>query len=128
MWVGFGTGQICDGCDLPITRDQREFEFDPPGRPTIRLHADCLEFWDVERAAPATRTTAPRISAILREGFPSGYCVECLAARLELPACEVRDAAQVLVAERGFRVVERVCYTCGRIRHDVVVFDGGLLS
>ena len=131
VWVGPGTGDVCDGCDLPITSDQRECEFDPPGWRTIRLHQACVELWHVERQtlidgrerqAPANAdTTATHIAAILRDGFPSGYCVGCLAARLELPVPKVRHAAQILVTRPGFRVVERVCYTCGRIPNDVIV-------
>ena len=49
MWVGPGTGKVCDGCGLPITTDQRECEFDPPGWRTIRLHADCLAWKIYER-------------------------------------------------------------------------------
>ena len=126
LWVGPGTGQVCDGCDLPIISDQREYEFDPPGWRPIRLHADCLALWQAatdarERQPSATAdTTATHIAAILRDGFPSGYCIGCLAARLELSVPEVRDAAQILVARPGFRVVARVCYTCGRVRDDVV--------
>jgi hypothetical protein len=132
IWVGPGSGKACDGCELPITSGQREYEFDVPGGRTIRLHADCVALWHVERTgrdAPRERrgdadTTATHIAAILRDGFPSGYCIACLAARMELPVPEVRDAAQILVARPGFRVVERVCYTCGRIRDDVVLLEG----
>jgi len=49
MWVGPGSGKICDGCELPISSEQREYEFGPPGRSTIRLHAECLEIWHIER-------------------------------------------------------------------------------
>ena len=130
MWVGLGTGQLCDGCDLPITTDQREYELDPPGWRPTRLHADCLALWRATTHArdcqpPQTAdTTATHIAAILRDGFPSGYCIGCLAARLELSVPEVRDAAQILVTRPGFRVSARVCYTCGRIRNDVVLADG----
>jgi hypothetical protein len=67
-------------------------------------------------------TSAARIAAVLRDGFLSGFCVACLAPRLDLPITEVRGAAQVVVARPGFRVVERVCYTCGGVNGDVVAF------
>lgn len=91
-----------------------------------------MDLWHAERQAlidaraPANAdTTATHIAAMLRDGFPSGYCVGCLAARLELPVPEVREAAQILVTRPGFRAVERVCYTCGRIQDDVVVLLNG---
>jgi hypothetical protein len=54
-------------------------------------------------------TSAVRIASILRDAFPSGYCVDCLAAKLRLSTTEVRGAAQLLVARPGFRVCDRVC-------------------
>jgi hypothetical protein len=47
--VGLGSGNACDGCEGAITKDQREYEIDPPGWPTIRLHHECLEHLLVER-------------------------------------------------------------------------------
>ena len=77
-----------------------------------------------ERPVPSDAdTTATRLAAILRDGFPSGYCIACLAARLDRRVPEVRDAAQILVMRPGFRVTERTCHTCGRIKDDVVVLD-----
>jgi hypothetical protein len=70
-------------------------------------------------------TLAARLAEILRDGFPSGYCVACLAARLEVAIDDVRDAAQVLAAGPGFRLVERICYTCASIRNDVVAVVAG---
>jgi len=129
MWVGPGTGKTCDSCEQPITKDDREYEFDPPGWPILRLHQACVEAWHVHRAIQGGSansftldTSAARIAAVLRESFPSGFCVACLAARLDVPISEVRGAAQVVVARPGFRVVERVCYTCGGVNGDVVAF------
>jgi hypothetical protein len=135
VWVGPGSGKPCDGCDQPITKEHPEYEFDPAGWPTIRLHSDCLAAWHVERmkintAAVETKsdtslnTSAVRIAALLRDAYPSGYCVECLAAKLRIAATEVRGAAQLLVARPGFRVCDRVCYTCGRSKDGVVAFVG----
>jgi hypothetical protein len=133
VWVGPGSSKECDGCGRPITKEQREYEFDPPGWPTIRLHPDCLAVWHVERMkinAPeidtksdtSLNTSAVRIASLLRDGFPSGYCVECLAAKLGISVTEVRGAAQLLVARPGFRVCDRVCYTCRRTKDGVVAF------
>lgn len=120
MWVGPGSGKACDGCDLPITHDQREYEFDPTGWPTIRLHLECVEIWHLKRATlgsgairgggDGVDTAAARMAAVIRDGFPSGYCVECLAARLDVLLREARDAALLLAARPGFQVVHRICY------------------
>lgn len=53
MWVGFGSGKACDACEQPITTREREYEFDPPGLGTIRLHAECLAMWHIERVKQA---------------------------------------------------------------------------
>jgi hypothetical protein len=128
MWVGPGTGKSCDGCDQLITKDDREYEFDLPEWPTLRLHHACMEAWRVHRAIQggsaesSTLDAAEAIATVLRGGSRSGLCMACLAARLDLPISVVRGAAQVVVARSGFRVVERVCYTCGSINGDVVAF------
>jgi hypothetical protein len=134
--VGPGSDEACDGCEQPITKEQRQYEFDPPGWPAIRLHSECLAAWHAERMKiPATEidmksdtslnTSAVRIASLLRDAFPSGYCVECLAAKLRISTTEVRGAAQLLVARPGFRVCDRICYTCGRTKDSVVAFVAG---
>jgi hypothetical protein len=135
IWVGPGSGKACDACEQPITKEQREYEFDPPGWPTIRLHSDCLGVWHAERmkinaadvdtkSDASLNTSAVRIASLLRDSFPSGCCVECLAAKLTISTTEVRGAAQLLVARPGFRVCDRACYTCGRAKDGVVAFVG----
>jgi hypothetical protein len=133
MWVGPGLDNVCDACGLLITRDQREYEFEPPGWRTIHLHHQCLEIWHVERVklgppiqggSAGVEGSALRMAASLRHGFTSGYCVECLASRFEIPVHETREAAQVLVTRPGFRMVEGECYTCGRM-NDVLLFGAG---
>src|SRR5919106_2994564 len=136
VWVGSGFGKACDGCEQPITKEQREYEFDPPGWPTIRLHSECLAVLHVERMSgnaaaihgesdlSSLNTAAVRIASPLRDAFPSGFCVECLAAKLRISITEVRGAAQLLVARPGFRVCDRVCYTCRRTSGSVVAFVG----
>jgi hypothetical protein len=102
----------------------------------MRLHSDCLAAWHIERMKinaadidtsndTSLDTTAVRIASLLREACPSGYCVECLAAKLGISTTEIRGAAQLLVARPGFRVCDRVCYTCGRIKDGVVAFVPG---
>ena len=68
-------------------------------------------------------TSAARIAAILRDK-PFGYCVACLAARLDVLTQEVRNAAQLLVTRPGFRVVQRACYACGSMSDGVVALIG----
>src|SRR5919106_337573 len=61
------------------------------GWPAPRLHEDCLELWQaawLKRASGLSHETpsscppnsAARIAALLRDAFPAGYCVDCLAA------------------------------------------------
>lgn len=124
----------CDGCDLAIAKDQREYEFDTAAGRTIRLHQECVEAWHDARMERENAPTYPandptrldtcgaRLATILRDSHPSGYCIDCLAAKLDIFPKEVRDAAQVLVARPGFRVIEGTCYTCGSIKDSVLVF------
>jgi hypothetical protein len=54
-WGGPGTGGPCSVCDLPLTKDQPEFEIEfarngfasSPG--TFLLHARCFAAWEFER-------------------------------------------------------------------------------
>ena len=48
VWVGYGTGVPCDGCDHPITPEDVEHEVTVGGR-TLRLHLNCLRIWESER-------------------------------------------------------------------------------
>lgn len=47
VFVGKGTGRICDGCDLAIT--DIESEFDAVDGRVLRFHRACFVIWDVER-------------------------------------------------------------------------------
>ena len=62
-----------DGWDRAITNGQQEYEFDPPGWPTIRLHQDCLQLWHAARMKTDCRTmqsdhdtSGARLAAVLR--------------------------------------------------------------
>ena len=54
-WGGPGTGGPCSVCDLPVTKDQPEFEieFTTNGVASsvgkFLLHARCFAAWEVER-------------------------------------------------------------------------------
>ena len=54
-WGGPGTGVLCSLCDLPVTKDQPEFEIEfGPDRVTSSLvkfflHVRCFAAWEFER-------------------------------------------------------------------------------
>jgi hypothetical protein len=132
IWVGPGPGKGCDACDSQVTSDQREYEFDPPGWRTIRLHAECLEQWHLARMnlgsgpmpgahSSDLNTTAVRTASVLRDA-PGGYCIECLSAKIDVSLREARDAAHLLIVRPGFAVVERECCACGRSKDGVIAF------
>jgi hypothetical protein len=49
MLVGYGSSKACDACEQPVTMQDREYEFEAPGLGTLRLHAECLAMWHIER-------------------------------------------------------------------------------
>ena len=56
IWAGYGTGETCSGCGLPIEKEEVEYEltFAKPGvapPEPVRLHRACCELWNVERVA-----------------------------------------------------------------------------
>jgi len=52
VWVGKGSGRLCDACDRPITDTDVECETDLPTGGTLRFHRPCLHVW---QQAPASR-------------------------------------------------------------------------
>ena len=67
---------------------------------------------------------APRIATLLRQHVPLGLCGDCVAAELGLSPRQVHDAALMLVLrERGFQMIRRLCNTCRRTE-DILAFDG----
>ena len=50
-FVGKGTGRPCDGCDLPIT--DIENEFDAVDGRVLRFHRSCYDVWNTERKQTA---------------------------------------------------------------------------
>ena len=57
MWAGFGTGQLCDGCDEPIVPAQVEYEFNAADGCTVRFHLGCAGLWEAERRRRAYLTS-----------------------------------------------------------------------
>ena len=49
--AGPGTGQICVGCDLPISADDHAVQGIGDAK-AIQLHTGCFYYWDVERKRP----------------------------------------------------------------------------
>jgi hypothetical protein len=55
-WGGPGVGAECAVCELPVTKDQMEFEIefardgDTPGLDKFHVHVRCFAAWEFERA------------------------------------------------------------------------------
>lgn len=47
-WAGYGRGDSCSACELPILPAQAEYEFEAEGQ-TYRLHPGCHGLWEAER-------------------------------------------------------------------------------
>jgi hypothetical protein len=47
IWAGFGGGEPCSACDVPVSRGQTEYEFEHESRP-YRLHLACFALWEAE--------------------------------------------------------------------------------
>jgi hypothetical protein len=58
-WGGPGVGAMCVICDLPVQRDQMEFEIqfardgENPGLDKFHVHIRCFAAWEFERRRPA---------------------------------------------------------------------------
>ena len=54
-WGGPGVGAPCSVCDLPVTKDEKEFEIqfardgDSPGLDKFHVHIGCFAAWEFER-------------------------------------------------------------------------------
>jgi hypothetical protein len=57
-WGGPGIGALCTVCDLPIGKEQLEFEIqfardgDDPGLDKYHVHIRCFAAWEFERNKP----------------------------------------------------------------------------
>jgi hypothetical protein len=49
MYVGYGKGEPCAGCETPILPAQVEYQFDSADGCTWRFHIGCVGLWDAER-------------------------------------------------------------------------------
>ena len=56
-WGGPGVGAPCTICELPVTKDELEFEIefarngDNPGLDKYHIHVRCFAAWEFERAS-----------------------------------------------------------------------------
>ena len=54
-WGGPGVGAPCSVCDLPVSKDEKEFEIqfardgDNPGLDKFHVHIRCFAAWEFER-------------------------------------------------------------------------------
>jgi hypothetical protein len=55
LWDGFGTGLLCDGCDVAITSNEQEHQVEMPNGCTLRFHATCHEIWRALKEARPNR-------------------------------------------------------------------------
>jgi hypothetical protein len=53
VWGGPGNGEMCDGCDAIITKDEWVIEGVSlaGGRKPLQLHTECFHLWEIERHA-----------------------------------------------------------------------------
>ena len=57
-WGGPGVGALCAVCELPVTRQQLEFEIQfahdggDPGLDKYHVHTRCFAVWELERGNP----------------------------------------------------------------------------
>lgn len=62
IWAGYGRGEDCTACGLPISREDVEYELEfPQSSPrVVRLHRGCCEVWNTERVTfmPVRRSRA----------------------------------------------------------------------
>jgi hypothetical protein len=69
LWGGPGNDEVCDGCEITITKDAFVIEVTPlaVGRPPLHLHAKCFWLWEAERqpqVAAEDLTTAPVMASV----------------------------------------------------------------
>ena len=49
VWVGDGSGLMCDGCEQPITPSDLEYEADLSSGQSLRSHSKCFAAWHQAR-------------------------------------------------------------------------------
>jgi hypothetical protein len=69
LWGGPGKGEVCDGCETTITKDEFVIEATPlaVGKQPLQLHAKCFWLWEAERrpqVASDALTTAPVMASV----------------------------------------------------------------
>ena len=46
MYTGFGSGELCDGCETTIFPAQTLYKFDASDGRVIRFHVGCAGLWE----------------------------------------------------------------------------------
>jgi hypothetical protein len=65
-WGGPGSGRECDGCDLAISTEAFEHEFQMKNGRVIHLHVACSNLWQIlKEALPSDRKHTPPPSSSL---------------------------------------------------------------
>jgi hypothetical protein len=49
FFTGYGTGKVCDACDLPTRKTDIEYEVEMEDGRTFVFHQPCLTSWHRER-------------------------------------------------------------------------------
>jgi hypothetical protein len=68
LWVGFGSGETCSGCDQEIHSAQVMYELDLDDK-TYRLHTGCYGLWNgalIRPTSPHDRPTSPHAGVAMR--------------------------------------------------------------
>lgn len=45
LWGSYGSGLLCDGCDVAITSNEQEHEVEMPSGHKLRFHVPCHGLW-----------------------------------------------------------------------------------
>jgi len=61
MFAGYGDGQRCDGCEMPISAAQVEWEFIAAQGQTVRFHLGCAALWEADRRRRGWVTTTRHV-------------------------------------------------------------------
>jgi hypothetical protein len=78
VWGGPGNGEICDACEIIVTKDEFVVEGISlaGGKRPLQLHVRCFGIWDSERRpqlASHELTTAPVIASGPGRGAPPSF-------------------------------------------------------
>jgi hypothetical protein len=66
VWGGPGNGEICDGCETIVTKDELIMEGSPlaSGKGPLQFHAQCFWIWEDERRPKLRVREATQVLAV----------------------------------------------------------------